>query len=127
MQLNQVTLDVTDIEVSRAFYLKLGFRLLVDSPHYTRFLAPDGDTTFSLHIADDIAGSGATLYLETDDVDADKVRLEAAGIIFDTEAIDQSYLWREAEFRDPDGHRWKLYHAGENRINPPWCVKPEDR
>lgn len=124
MRLNQITLDVRDIARSKAFYRKLGFQLLVDSPHYTRFLAPDGDTTFSLHIADDVAVSGATLYLETDDVDADKARLEAAGIVFDTDAVDQSYLWREAEFRDPDGHRWKLYHAGENRIDPPWRVKP---
>lgn len=124
MRLNQITLDVRDIARSKAFYRKLGFQLLVDSPHYTRFLAPDGDTTFSLHIAGDVAVSGATLYLETDDVDADKARLEAAGIVFDTDAVDQGYLWREAEFRDPDGHRWKLYHAGENRIDPPWRVKP---
>ena len=124
MRLNQITLDASDIARSKAFYCRLGFQLLVDSPHYVRFLAPVGDTTFSLHIASDVVASGATLYLETDDVDAEKARLEAAGIVFETDAVDQRYLWREADFRDPDGHRWKLYHAGENRIDPPWRVKP---
>jgi len=126
MKLNQITLSVSNIARSKAFYLRLGFRLLVDSAHYTRFLAPDGDTTFSLHVAEGDVLSGATLYLETDNVDEEKARLEAAGIVFDTEVLDQSYLWREAEFRDPDGHRWKLYYAGENRIDPPWRVKPDN-
>ena len=124
MKLNQITLDVSDIAASRDFYLKIGFGLLVESPHYCRFLAPDGDTTFSLHVADKVAVSGATLYLETESLNRDKAKLEASGVVFDTAAKDQSWLWREAEFRDPDGHRWKLYHAGENRINPPWRVRP---
>lgn len=123
MKLNQITLDVRDVAVSRAFYLKLGFRLLVDSPHYCRFQSPDGETSFSIHIADTVRSGGATLYLESQDVDADHERLAAAGISFDSDLADQSWLWREAEFRDPDGHRWKLYHAGENRLDPPWRVK----
>jgi catechol 2,3-dioxygenase-like lactoylglutathione lyase family enzyme len=123
MKLNQITLDVSDIAASRAFYQKLGFRLLVDSPHYCRFLAPDGDTSFSIHVADRVETSGATLYLESVDVDADVERLAAAGIAFDSPPADQRWLWREALFRDPDGHRWKLYHAGRNRLDPPWRVK----
>ncbi|WP_109261509.1 VOC family protein [Hyphobacterium indicum] len=126
MKLNQLTLDVSDISRSKAFYRRLGFRLLVDSPHYCRFLAPEGGTSFSIHLAEEVIPSGATLYLETDHVDADKARLEAAGITFDSEAADQRWLWREAEFRDPDGHRWKLYHAGENRLDPPWRVRPDE-
>lgn len=124
MKLNQLTLDVSDISRSKAFYRRLGFRLLVDSPHYCRFLAPDGDTSFSLHLEEEVTPSGATLYLETDNVDADKARLEAVDITFDSEPADQRWLWREAEFRDPDGHRWKLYHAGKNRLDPPWRVSP---
>lgn len=124
MKLNQITLTVGDIPRSKAFYERLGFRLIVSSPHYCRFLAPDGDTTFSIH-AGEVAGSdGAVLYLETEDVDAEAGRLAALGIDFETEPADQNWLWREADFRDPDGHRWKLYHAGENRIDPPWRVKP---
>lgn len=123
MRLNQITLPVADIARSKAFYTALGFRLLVDSVHYCRFLAPDGDTTFSIHAEDGGFGTGAVLYLETDDMDADFARLKAAGIAFETSPTDESWLWREARFRDPDGHVWKLYFAGENRINPPWRVK----
>jgi hypothetical protein len=36
---------------------------------------------------------------------------------------DRPYLWREAVLRDPSGNRIKLYHAGENRLNPPWRVE----
>ncbi|MEE2526745.1 VOC family protein [Hyphobacterium sp. HN65] len=123
MRLNQITLDVRSIGVSRDFYLSLGFRLLVDSAHYCRFLAPQGDTTFSIHVAETVRPGSTTLYLESDDVDADFQRLSALGISFDSEPEDQGWLWREAVFRDPDGHVWKLYHAGKNRIDPPWRVK----
>ena len=33
---------------------------------------------------------------------------------------DQPWLWREAYLNDPDGNPLCLYHAGENRLNPPW-------
>lgn len=123
MRLNQITLPVRDIARSKAFYLTLGFRLLVDSAHYCRFLAPDGDTTFSIHAEDGEIGTGPVLYLESADMDADVARLKAAGVAFDSAPTDKSWLWREASFRDPDGHYWKLYFAGENRVNPPWRVK----
>lgn len=123
MKLNQVTLPVRDIARAKAFYERVGFRLLVDSPHYCRFLAPQGDTTFSLHQESGPVTPGAVLYLETDDVDAGVADLEGKGVVFDTPPADESWLWREAAFHDPDGHRWKLYHAGENRIDPPWRVK----
>lgn len=126
MKLNQLTIDVSDIQRSKSFYVTLGFRLLVDSAHYCRFLAPDGDTTFSIHVTDGPINTGATFYLETNDVDGEMGRLAASGVRFDTAARDESWLWREAAFHDPDGHRWKLYHAGENRIDPPWRIKPED-
>lgn len=122
MNLNQVTLPVRDIARSKAFYQGLGFRLLVDSAHYCRFLAPEGDTTFSIHAERGDIGTGAVLYLESADMDGDYARLKAAGVTFETEPTDESWLWREASFRDPDGHRWKLYFAGENRVNPPWRV-----
>ena len=126
MQLNQITLPVADIGRSKAFYETLGFRLLVNSPHYCRFLAPAGDTTFSIHVetGEINAPSGLVHYLETDDVDGGVATLTQRGIIFDTKPVDESWLWREAEFRDPDGHRWKIYSAGEARINPPWRVDP---
>jgi hypothetical protein len=32
------------------------------------------------------------------------------------------YLWREAILLDPDEHRIFIYHAGKNRLDPPWRV-----
>ena len=37
-----------------------------------------------------------------------------------TPPVDQPWQWREARLRDPDGNRLCLFHAGENRLNPPW-------
>ena len=126
MRLNQITLPVSDIPRSKAFYLRLGFRLLVDSPHYCRFLAPDGDTTFSIHVETGDIHPGAVIYLEDDDMDARVRELEAKGLVFETRPEDQSWLWREAILRDPDGHKIKIYHAGQNRIDPPWRVRPDE-
>jgi catechol 2,3-dioxygenase-like lactoylglutathione lyase family enzyme len=122
VRLNQITIPVSDIPTSKAFYEKLGFRLLVDSPHYSRFLAPDGDTTFSLHVTSDPIHPGAVLYLECDDVDRQVDQLKAKGFQFLTEPEDMGWLWREAVLHDPDGHPIKIYHAGKNRVDPPWRV-----
>ncbi len=123
MRLNQITIPVSDIPRSKSFYMRLGFRLLVDSPHYTRFLAPDGDTTFSLHLSEDGVVPGAVIYLESDKVDKEVARLQGRGFEFEAQPEDMGWLWREAILRDPDGHKIKIYHAGKNRVDPPWRVK----
>lgn len=124
MRLNQVTVVATDVEASIAFYRTLGLKLIVHSPHYARFELPAGDSTFSIHLAD--AGPGAhapTVYFECDDLDGEVARLKAAGIAFDADAIDQTWLWREAYLRDPAGNLICLYPAGANRTHPPWRVE----
>jgi catechol 2,3-dioxygenase-like lactoylglutathione lyase family enzyme len=126
MRLNQITIPVSDIPTSREFYTRLGFQLLVESAHYSRFLAPEGDTTLSLHIVDEAIVPGAVIYLENDDMDAQVKDLKEKGFTFQTEPEDMGWLWREAILLDPDGHKIKIFHAGENRIDPPWRVKPED-
>ena len=36
----------------------------------------------------------------------------------------RDWLWRQAYLRDPNGNnRIWLFHADENRKNPPWRVK----
>jgi catechol 2,3-dioxygenase-like lactoylglutathione lyase family enzyme len=122
MRLNQITIPVTDIVRSRTFYRRLGFLLLVDSPHYCRFKAPDGDTTFSLQVSDGPLCTGAVIYLECEKVDAQIEALKQRGFEFESEAADMRWLWREAVLIDPDGHKIKIYHAGKNRIDPPWRV-----
>lgn len=126
MRLNQVTLPAPDMAASRAFYDALGFTLLVDSaPRYMRFLAPDGQATLSLHEASaPPSGDGVALYFECDDLDARVAALTQRGIVFETAIEDQPWLWREAWLRDPAGNRLCLFHAGPNRIDPPWRVKP---
>jgi catechol 2,3-dioxygenase-like lactoylglutathione lyase family enzyme len=125
MRLNQITIPVSDIPRSRDFYNRLGFQLLVDSPHYSRFLAPEGDTTLSLHIVEEPIVPGAVIYLENDDMDAQVKDLKKRGFAFETDPEEMGWLWREAILLDPDGHKIKIFHAGENRIDPPWRVKSD--
>jgi catechol 2,3-dioxygenase-like lactoylglutathione lyase family enzyme len=126
MRLNQVTLPAPDMAASRAFYETLGFTLLVDSPsRYMRFLAPDGVATLSLHeTSDPPRGDGVCLYFECDGLDSRVAALSQRGIAFETAIEDQSWLWRETWLRDPAGNRLCLFHAGKNRLAPPWRVKP---
>lgn len=124
MRLNQVTLAAVDMAASRGFFESLGFQVIVDSaPRYMRLLAPDGYSTLSLHeTSNPPSGDGPCLYFECDDLDARVADLTRAGVIFETPIEDQTWLWREAWLRDPTGNRVCLFHAGANRIDPPWRV-----
>jgi catechol 2,3-dioxygenase-like lactoylglutathione lyase family enzyme len=123
MDLNQVTLPATHLLDSVAFYRKMGFRQIVDSPHYARFECPDGDATFSLHAVDEIRlPSQVTVYFEHEELDALCEKLAAQGLLFEQSPDDKPWLWREAILVDPCGNRICLYRAGENRKNPPWRV-----
>ena len=128
MRLNHVTLAVADVEASAAFYSGLGLRQIVASyPDYARFLAPDGDTTLSLqHTEDPPLAPSASIHFEVDDVDAAVAALEHAGVAFVQQAVDEPYLWREAVLADPDGNRIFIYHAGVNRLDPPWRLPDDD-
>ncbi len=127
MELNQVTLPLSDYALSVAFYRRLGHRLIVDAPpRYARFETASG-TTFSLHEAPEGDVSHAyVIYFEVDDVDAEIERLRTIGIEIDQEPVDQPWLWREAYVLDPAGNRICLYHAGANRRYPPWRVGSDE-
>lgn len=121
MDLNQITLSVTDFAAGVAFYQRLGLKLIVSARReYARFELPSGSTTLSLHLCDAVPANGPVLYLEVEDVDAAYRRLSAVGVAFDTEPTDEPWRWREARFRDPFGNRFCLYHAGLERRFPPW-------
>lgn len=123
MNLNQVTVPVSDIPRSIAFYQTLGLKLIVESPHYARFLCPDGNATFSLHLAEELpSGNGISVYFECDELDEKVKQLIEKGISFDQLPKDQTWLWREAYLKDPDGNQLILFFAGENRVNPPWRI-----
>jgi uncharacterized glyoxalase superfamily protein PhnB len=87
------------------------------------FECPEGESTFSVELVDRVLETEEVIvYFEDDDLDATYERLTAAGIAFDQPPTDMPWLWRESRLRDPDGHRLCLFHAGENRRNPPWRI-----
>jgi catechol 2,3-dioxygenase-like lactoylglutathione lyase family enzyme len=126
VNLNQITLPVKHMDEATAFYLKLGFTQIVDTPHYARFECPEGSSTFSLSLENEDFSNGAIIYFEHEKLDLWVAHLKSKGIRFDQEATDQRYLWREAVLHDPSGNKIKLYWAGESRLNPPWRVNKRE-
>lgn len=127
MDLNQVTLPVLDMEEARAFYRRMGFLQIVDSPHYARFECPDGGASFSLSLETEAFNNGTVVYFEHRELDELVAQLIDKGFVFDQMPMDMRYLWREAILHDPSGNKIKLYRAGENRLNPPWRVARRGR
>lgn len=123
MDLNQVTLPVTDMEVAAEFYRRMGFLQIVDTPHYARFECSEGAATFSLLLDETDTGRSTTIYFENEALDDLVATLKTRGIEFAQDPTDMSYRWREAVLFDPAGNKIKLYWAGEDRRNPPWRVE----
>ena len=125
MNLNQVTIAVTDVEKSIDFYQKLGLLLIVKSlPNYARFQCPEGSSTFSLHRVDTMPKENGTwIYFEVTNLDDQVQSLINKGIAFEELPEDKPWLWRESHLKDPDNNLIIIYHAGDNRINPPWKIK----
>lgn len=126
-RLTLVTLGVTDIAASRAFYERLGFTASTDSnPDVTFFDA--GGVALALFgrtaLADDAnvtampAGfSGVTLaHNVKSDADVDAVMDEAvaAGATVTKPAAKTFWGGYAGYFSDPDGHLWEIAH------NPFW-------
>lgn len=78
-------------------------------------------STFSIHRVEGVAGpSGETVYFECDEHDAKYEELLAFGVRFASAPEDKRWLWREARWHDASGNEICLFHAGDNRKNPPW-------
>lgn len=120
MRLNQVTVTVADVDEAVGFYCKLGLKPIVRSPHYARFLCPEGGSTFSVHAGEPSTTPSTVVYFENDHLDSLVESLKEAGLKFDSDPIDERWLWREARLRDPSGNPICLFQAGNNRLNPPW-------
>jgi catechol 2,3-dioxygenase-like lactoylglutathione lyase family enzyme len=123
MNLNQVTIAVTNIDKACVFYEKLGLELIVRSEHYCRFIVPGNEATFSIHKTERFQSNETVVYFETDNVEKTIDALKAKGLEISIGPVMQSWLWYEANLYDPDGNRICIYHAGENRLNPPWRIK----
>lgn len=128
MRLNQVTLIVSDLARSKAFYRALGLVQIVDTPpRYARFRMPDGDATFSIEVTGTAPSpAGVELFFECDALDDTVAAVKTRGLRFEQEPTDMFYLWREARLRDPDGYDVRLYFAGKNRLDPPWKLNDGD-
>lgn len=126
MNLNQITVPSLDLSKSIPFYEKLGLKLIVSStPKYARFECPDGGSTFSIHKTEVLPkGEGIQVYFECNELDNKVKELKQKGFEFELEPTDQTWLWREAKLKDLDGNQIILFHAGENRLNPPWRIEP---
>ncbi len=129
MDLNQVTVPSSNIPESIEFYKKLGLHLIVHThDRYARFECPDGESTLSVHYVEELpTGEGIYIYFEVADVENKVKALRMLGIHVEGEPKDQNWLWTEARLKDPDGNQIILYHAGENRKNPPWRITEDDR
>jgi|UniRef100_A6VZI7 catechol 2,3-dioxygenase-like lactoylglutathione lyase family enzyme len=123
MELNQITLPVKDMDDAVNFYLKLGFTQIVDTPHYSRFSCPEGNSTFSLSLESVEFENSSVIYFEHEKLDELCADLSQRGFQFEQLPTEQRYLWKEAILKDPSGNKIKLYWAGENRLNPPWKVE----
>ena len=127
MNLNQLTVPSKDVERAIQFYEKLGLKLIVESlPNYARFECPDGESTFSIHLVDElIVSEGTMIYFECEQLDEKVEELIQQGIEFDELPEDKRWLWREARLIDEDGNRLILFYAGKNRKYPPWRIEKE--
>jgi predicted enzyme related to lactoylglutathione lyase len=125
MNLNQVTIYSEKPVDTVEFFQKLGLILIVDSlPRYARLKCPDGESTLSVNIADDVTVcNNVVLYFECENLDDEVDRLKSLGLEFDEDPEDRPWLWRQAYLKDPNGNKICLFYAGDNRKNPPWRVK----
>ena len=124
MNLNQVTIFSEKPVETVEFYQKLGLKLIVDSlPRYARLECPDGESTLSVNIAENIIPNhNVVLYFECASLDQEVQRLKDLGLKFDEDPTDRPWLWRQAYLKDPNSNKICLFYAGKNRQNPPWRV-----
>ena len=122
MNLNQVTIPSLDVERSIKFYQLLGLKLIVHThPRYARFELPEGNSSFSIQQVDKLqSGNGIHVYFEVPDLIGAYNTLRDEGVVFESAPTEQKWLWYEARLIDPDRNVIILYHAGKNRLDPPW-------
>jgi len=125
MNLNQITVPSLNVGKSVSFYKKLSLKLIVEAlPKYARFECPDGDSSFSIHLVDKLpSGNGVYVYFECDNLEDEVKSLQQKNIKFEEMPSQKIWLWKEARLKDPDGNQIILYHAGQNRLYPPWRLK----
>jgi predicted enzyme related to lactoylglutathione lyase len=109
-----ISIPVTDQQAAKAFYLKLGFKVMVEAPfeggaNWIQMCLPDGSTSISLvnWFPKLTPGSIQGFVIKCDDIDASIAELAAKGI--EVAAPDKTPWGRFATVKDPDGNAWSLH------------------
>lgn len=111
-----ISIPVSNQETAKAFYLKLGFEVIAESPygngsHWIQLGIPDQVTSITLvnrwPLKAMPAGSLQGLFLETDDLDREVKELKMKGV--DILRVDHSPLGKLAWLTDPDGNGITLH------------------
>ncbi len=107
--IDAVTLGVTDMAASCAFYAALGFDDPVfGGPGEAFTTIPVGSTFLNLQLVDEVAGGWGRFIVFVDDVDAVHARAVAAGLRPSTAPADAPWQERYFHISDPDGHEVSL-------------------
>lgn len=121
MRIAALSILVPDYDPAIGFYVGiLGFRLVEDRPEgrkrWVTVAPPGGGPHLVLARAEGPAqraaigrqgGGRVWLFLETDDFDTDRTRMETAGVVFEEPTRTEPY-GKVAVWRDPFGNRWDL-------------------
>ena len=128
-RISVITLGVTDMNASRAFYERLGWGVSPDSTETITFFQMDG-FVFGLYglaaLADDaqidpsafpVGGSTLAINMRSKaDVDTALKEAEAAGATILKPAQEVFWGGYSGYFADPDGHAWEV------AFNPFWDI-----
>ena len=113
-----LTISTNKLEQSRDFYRDiLGFALVFENDNYIEMLA-EGSTTMGVSFitpelsgGEKFTGEGIILSFEVADVDAEFVRLKAAGVRILEELRDKAWGERSFVINDPNGVHIYIYKA----------------
>jgi len=97
----------------------------VDSlPRYARLECPDGESTLSVNIAEEIALTNKiVLYFECDDLDDKVEELKAAGLVFSEDPTDHDWLWRQAYLKESERQQNMFVLCGRESQKPSLACK----
>ena len=113
-----LTISTNKLEQSRDFYRDtLGFALVFENDNYIEMLA-QGSTTMGVSFVtpelsggEKFTGEGIILSFEVADVDAEFVRLKAAGVRILEELRDKAWGERSFVINDPNGVHVYIYKS----------------
>jgi len=108
-----ISIPVTDQQVAKEFYLKFGFKIIVEAPfqggaNWIQMGLPNAETSITLvnWFPQLKPGSIAGYVIKCDDLDKTVAELTAKGITVGN--ADKTQWGRFATVKDPDGNAWSL-------------------